>query len=272
MLWCVVVLFVGFACLWGGGVGFSAGRIGDALKTLPEEAPDPSAAHTVKPGETLGLIARAHGLEPTELAQANGIRNPDRLYVGQVLSIPEKSTHTVAIGETLSNIGALYEVSVTDLVLENGISNPDFIRPGQTLAIPKAGAQTALASRARTNTVLCWPLYGAITSVFGMRWGRPHNGIDIAGDIGDSVRASSNGVVSFAGQKGGFGNLVVLEHYDGLTTFYGHLSHIGVKDGMHVLTGETLGLVGSSGNSTGPHLHFELRRKDVPIDPRPLLP
>ncbi|MDR7481390.1 MAG: peptidoglycan DD-metalloendopeptidase family protein [Armatimonadota bacterium] len=118
-----------------------------------------------------------------------------------------------------------------------------------------------------------WPLRGAITSRFGFRR-HPifrarlfHQGVDIAAPYGAPVRAAGDGTVLFAGWYGGYGKLVVLDHGDGLSTLYGHLSAILVAPGAPVTRGQILGRVGSTGYSTGPHLHFEFRRNGRPVDP-----
>ncbi|MEO8067100.1 MAG: M23 family metallopeptidase [Flavobacteriales bacterium] len=110
------------------------------------------------------------------------------------------------------------------------------------------------------------PIVGVVTSRFGWRDGRPHNGVDIDLQVWDTVRTMFPGEVRFSGTFGGFGRLVVVRHYNGLETFYAHLHRLKVTVGQHVDAGELLGLGGSSGHSTGSHLHFEVRFKGVPID------
>ncbi|MFQ5557920.1 MAG: murein hydrolase activator EnvC family protein [Acidimicrobiales bacterium] len=122
------------------------------------------------------------------------------------------------------------------------------------------------------------PVKGAVGSGFGRRRHpilgavRMHTGVDIGGDTGDSVWASKAGVVLFAGRRGGYGNTIVVQHEGGVTTLYAHLSEIHVSAGDSVDRGEGIGLVGSTGLSTGPHLHFEVRRDGSPEDPLLFLP
>lgn len=111
------------------------------------------------------------------------------------------------------------------------------------------------------------PVPPVVTSRFGWRDGRPHNGVDLDLEVGDPVRSAFPGVVRFAGTFGGFGRLVVVRHYNGLETYYAHLQRLKVKSGDVLEAGEAVGLGGSSGHSTGSHLHFEVRFKGVPIDP-----
>jgi murein DD-endopeptidase MepM/ murein hydrolase activator NlpD len=113
-----------------------------------------------------------------------------------------------------------------------------------------------------------WPASGPVTSEFGYRWGRMHEGIDIGAPVGTPVLAARGGIVSYAGQMSGYGNIVLVEHGGGLTTAYAHQSRIHAAVGQLVTAGQQLGEVGSTGNSTGPHLHFEVRVNGSPRNPR----
>lgn len=124
-----------------------------------------------------------------------------------------------------------------------------------------------------------WAHLGKINNEFGFRrnpfGGRTyefHGGLDIDGEKGDGIMAPANGIVTKAGWQGGYGNLIEIDHGNGLTTRYGHLSSVGVQVGDNVQRGQLIGAVGSTGRSTGPHLHYELRLNDKPINPRRLLP
>lgn len=119
----------------------------------------------------------------------------------------------------------------------------------------------------------CFPVKNIITSPYGWRtrWERPHRGVDILLNTGDPVRACFPGVVRIARPMGGYGNLVVIRHNNGLETCYGHLSKINVKPRQIVDAGDTIGLGGNTGRSTGPHLHFEVRFQYEPFDPEWLL-
>ena len=112
-----------------------------------------------------------------------------------------------------------------------------------------------------------WPVNAPITSPFGWRWGRMHEGIDLGAAYGTPIAAAASGVVIYAGWEGGYGNLVVIDHGGGLATAYGHQSRIAVSVGQSVSQGETIGYVGSTGHSTGPHLHFEVRVNGQAVDP-----
>jgi peptidoglycan hydrolase-like protein with peptidoglycan-binding domain len=116
------------------------------------------------------------------------------------------------------------------------------------------------------------PAHGPITSPFGMRWGRPHQGIDFGAPYGAPVNAAGVGTVISAGwNSGGYGNLVIIQHRLSFQTYYAHMSRIAVSVGQRVAGGSRVGYVGATGHATGPHLHFEVRHYGVPIDPMPYL-
>ena len=123
----------------------------------------------------------------------------------------------------------------------------------------------------KDNERFCFPVKNIITSPYGWRWNRPHRGVDIRLRIGEPVHCAFNGVVRIARPMGAYGNLVVVRHYNGLETVYGHLSKINVKPMQVVAAGQVLGLGGSTGRSTGPHLHFEVRFQYEPFDPEWIL-
>ena len=118
---------------------------------------------------------------------------------------------------------------------------------------------------------LSWPVNGAVGSVFGPRGDRFHTGVDIVASTGTPVGAARAGRVVFAGWYTGYGRLVVVAHGDGVRSFYAHLLRFTVRVGDRVRTGERLGLVGASGEATGPHLHFEVRVRGAAVDPLPAL-
>jgi murein DD-endopeptidase MepM/ murein hydrolase activator NlpD len=134
-----------------------------------------------------------------------------------------------------------------------------------------AKIQAAQAHSTVTRTVsaagLVWPVSASITSPFGWRWGRMHEGIDLGAPYGTPIVAAAAGTVIYAGWLGGYGNLTVIDHGEGLSTAYGHQSQIAVSVGQQVAQGQVIGYVGSTGHSTGPHLHFEVRVGGQAVDP-----
>jgi len=124
-----------------------------------------------------------------------------------------------------------------------------------------------------TSTPTLWPVVGHLTGTFGERMdpfsgeGAFHTGVDIAAQYGDSVRVSADGIVIEAGDRAGYGRLVVVDHGFGVTTWYGHLSSFNVMVGEQIRRGDTIGNVGVSGRSTGPHVHYEVRINGAPVNP-----
>ena len=114
---------------------------------------------------------------------------------------------------------------------------------------------------------LIYPVNGTFTSPFGQRWGRLHAGIDISAPTGTPIRAADSGRVALAGWTGGYGQYTCIQHTGSMSTCYGHQSRIGVSGGQGVSQGQVIGAVGNTGNSTGPHLHFEVRINGNPVDP-----
>ena len=133
---------------------------------------------------------------------------------------------------------------------------------------PPAGSSGSGVS----SSGLAWPVNAPITSPFGMRWGRMHEGIDLGAAYGSPIAAAAAGTVVWCGWMDGYGNLVVIDHGNGLATAYGHQSRIVVGCNQTVAQGQTIGYVGSTGHSTGPHLHFEVRVNGSPVDPLGYLP
>ena len=137
-----------------------------------------------------------------------------------------------------------------------------------------AGSSKVSTSRELSNKkvnlgmTLTRPVSGVLTSRYGYRWGRTHTGIDIGAPTGTSIKAASSGTVTFAGWKGSLGNLVVLSHGNGIQTYYGHCSKLLVSAGQKVSAGQLIAKVGSTGRSTGSHLHFEIRVNGSSINPQ----
>ncbi|MDX6438508.1 MAG: hypothetical protein QOF45_1091 [Gaiellaceae bacterium] len=134
------------------------------------------------------------------------------------------------------------------------------IRSSQSSSVPGPIGQPSAAG-------LIWPVQGVLTSGFGWRWGRLHAGIDLAVGVGTPVVAAAAGTVILAGWLGGYGNLVVIDHGNGMATAYGHNTSVTVGVGQSVSQGQLIAYSGSTGHSTGPHVHFEVRINGTPVDP-----
>ena len=128
-------------------------------------------------------------------------------------------------------------------------------------------AQSTSSTASPSAFGLIWPVNGSVTSGFGLRWGRMHTGIDIAVPTGTPVHAAAAGTVVYAGWMSGYGFLVAIDHGGGLATAYAHNSSLLVTVGEQVAQGEVVSLSGSTGHSTGPHVHFEVRVNGIPVDP-----
>jgi murein DD-endopeptidase MepM/ murein hydrolase activator NlpD len=155
----------------------------------------------------------------------------------------------------------------------NAELNANAARAAQQRASRSARLAGAVDTGGRVSgSGLRWPVGGPVTSEFGSRWGRLHAGLDISAPSGTPIRAAKDGDVVFAGSQGGYGNVVIVDHGGGLTTLYAHMSRLGTRDGAEVSGGEVIGYVGSTGHSTGNHLHFESRVGGSPQNPRRYLP
>lgn len=204
-------------------------------------------------------------------------------YVRQEATKPDRSAvvrgpsreYTVQHRDTLWRIGVRYGVSLHELLAVNPNLDPGKLQVGQRLMLPSHAREQPLAEvdeQLSLGGAFIWPVDAPVSSYFGPRWGRFHAGIDLAADSGDPIKAARDGHVLLSGAVQGYGNTVVLEHSDGSRTLYGHASKLLVKAGQQVKQGETIALVGTTGNSTGPHLHFEVIVEGKPRDPLSLLP
>lgn len=164
------------------------------------------------------------------------------------------------------------EVSAALAARIESITSESSGHDGAEAAILEVIRERATGARSAGATALIWPAEGPVTSEFGARWGRMHRGVDIGADEGTPVRAARAGTVIEADYLSGYGLHVLIDHGDGLTTLYAHLSVIHVTAGEQIAQGSQLGEVGMTGNTTGPHLHFETRKVGDPQDPRTLLP
>jgi len=201
--------------------------------------------------------------------------------------------HVVEAGETPVSIAKRAGIPLDDFLEINGLHRNDPLEPGRPvflfgnptgLAPAEPGPEPAPAEPAPPSTTsptpsalpapLRWPMAAPrLTSRFGKRWGKPHEGIDMAAPIGTPVFAAQAGSVIYAGdQVRGYGNMVVVKHADELVTVYAHNSVLLVHTGDRVTAGQEIARVGDTGRSTAPHLHFEVRRRDTPLDPMPFLP
>jgi len=164
----------------------------------------------------------------------------------------------------------MYNSDANLIGARNGLTNLNNIVVDQKIFVPYSSVRAIdliSASMGPAVWPLSWPLVGVITSPFGMREGRPHEGIDIAVEEGTPVRATAPGRVVFAGPRGTYGLAVIVDHGGGVRTLYAHCSKLLVSEGSSVDTGAVIALSGNTGRSTGPHLHLEVLKNGVPLDP-----
>lgn len=187
----------------------------------------------------------------------------------------------IEINGTISYIARRYGYDSKKISEINGISESSRVRVGDWLFMPYSDKQLALfekkgitrQSLKRPRGEFVWPIEGLkVTSRLGQRWGMVHTGLDIAAPRGTLVLAALDGEVVSARRAGGYGITVVIRHDSEFTTLYAHLHRALVKKGDKVRKGQAIALCGNTGKSTGPHLHFEVRSMDIPLDPEMFLP
>ena len=243
----------------------AAGCRSDARPMHP--ANEPGRWYVVGPGETLGDIAARVGVPEEDLLEVNGFKSAAEVHPGKLIFVLNGPKGAIDEGDHADEASVADDGNDARVGTSTGGGAPgtDEARPGGPGAAPSASARR---SRFR------WPVESPrVTSLFGSRWGRPHEGIDLTAPIGTPVFAVDTGDVVYAGNAiRGYGNMIVLKHTGELMTVYAHNSVLLVKVGDHVETGQRIALSGQSGHATGPHVHFEVRRGQVPRDPLPYLP
>ena len=240
-----------------------------ARQTAARNEPATSRVYIVREGDTLSEIASRNNVALSKLVALNNLRDTDHIIKGQSLLLPGTSfPYQVKKGESLGLIAARFGLTARELAAINGLRNPDRVMAGRVLTIPagQGGGETRI-SRSLPLNQLDWPVIGWISSPYGIRDGGMHEGLDIAADYGQIVRAVQAGTVVFAGPRGTYGNAVIIDHGNGLRTLYAHNSKLLVHAGQKVLSDQPIARVGSTGHSTGPHVHLEVLLNGVPFDP-----
>lgn len=241
------------------------------LAPLLVAAGDPATEteHVVEEGETLNGIANRAKVPAAVIAAANGLVEPYSVRVGQVLQIPRQRRHIVKAGETGFAIAMRYGVPFENVAIANGLQAPYTVRTGQELIIPAVLKSPPPVPQVRDEPYFRWPHDGGVLLGFS----DTHDGIDIAANPLEMVRASASGTVVFADEeKTRFGRQVLIDHGNGWQTSYGHLARLTVEKGDFVKTGERIGLAGDAGVATRTEIHFEIRKDGVDIDPATKLP
>ncbi len=268
-------------------------RLAVADTTEPSDVRTGIITYTVQPGDTVEAIAVRFGLQPSTLVWSNEAveETPDRLDIGQVLYVlpVDGIWYTVQEEDTLDGIAAKFKAKVEDIIASplNGLSDSSNLLPGQKIVVPKgvkpfvpraapqpantytAGAYAGAPVGVAASGTFQWPTNGYISQ--GYWWG--HRAVDIANAVGIPIAAADSGYVSFAGwDNTGYGYMVMINHGNGFTTVYAHLSAYYVDPGQPVSRGQIIAAMGSTGRSTGPHLHFEIRYGGVLQNPLYYLP
>lgn len=258
---------------------------------------DEEKIHKVTSGESFWSISRKYNISIDDLQKANPKADPNKIKIDQVLNLvvpkPLISVKTVEKAEYTENIpfeqtvefsGSLYKDQssikvkgaygersvVAEVVKINGVEDSRNILSEKVTKEPKTQilvkGTKELPPKKGTGT-FSMPTRGTLTSRYGARWGSVHEGIDLATPIGTAVNAADGGVVTWAGARGSYGNLVIIDHGAGFVSYYGHLSKIYVKVGAKVYKGQKIAASGNTGRSTGPHVHFEIRKNGKAVDP-----
>jgi murein DD-endopeptidase MepM/ murein hydrolase activator NlpD len=216
---------------------------GCAKHIVSREKPSPPSAkkgiyHVVERHQTLYRICKTYGVNIKEVASLNGINDPGKIETGQRIFIP-------GARKVLK-----VEIYIDDVVMESGEKGK--------IAFKKLD--------------FLQPIEGRITEFFNDTESKRHQGIDIPAALGTPIKASSSGAVIYSGNTiRGYGNLIILRHSEEWVTVYAHNQVNLVEEGNWVERGQTIGRVGQTGRATGPHLHFEIRRKNKAVDPMPFL-
>ncbi|MDI6600215.1 MAG: peptidoglycan DD-metalloendopeptidase family protein [Thermoanaerobacteraceae bacterium] len=273
----------------------SLGEVTDEEKALDMLLKsDQMTTYTVKKGDTLWDIASANGTSADKLMALNPNIKEKAMQPGDtiVLDKPkplvtvvtkEVAEYEMPIPFEIENIqDNTLPIRVTrvkqqgvegskqvkaEIIKENGVEVARNILEEKVISQPVKRVVRIGTNRTLASGVFSYPVAGVLTSRFGQRWGREHTGVDLAVPIGTEVRASDGGKVIFTGRSGGYGILVKIDHGNGYVTYYGHLSKILVDKGDRVAKGDVIALSGNTGNTTGPHLHFEVRKNGVPQNP-----
>ena len=210
------------------------------IKVSAYQSEPGTLTYKIKPGDTLFSICRKHNVEISLVTALNDLTNANKIKAGQEIIIPLEVSFATP-------------VSVTTTSVEK-----------RDVSIQSVGSR--LSSRTN-NGFMMVPTTGTISSLYGPRKGEFHTGLDIANYLGTPIYAAQSGKVTFTGWRGNYGRTVIIDHLNGYKTLYGHNRKIIVKSGQIVKTGQLISQMGSTGRSTGPHLHFEVHYNNKVVNP-----
>jgi murein DD-endopeptidase MepM/ murein hydrolase activator NlpD len=235
-------------------------------------------AHTIGRKENFWNVSRKYKVDIDTILGANPGLTKLHAVLGQTIRVPNRAgvIHKTTEQETVQTIAGLYKVPTETITSINNLGPKSVLVPGLDLFIPgvKPVILTAeITEQCSLRGMFCSPLLGTVTS--GMGWRRhptggfrgKHTGIDIAAREGTSITAAATGTVVQTGESEYIGRFVIIKHENSYTTIYGHCSKILTKPGKTVKKGEIIAKSGHTGRVTGPHLHFEIRKYNIPQDP-----
>ena len=216
--------------------------------------------HRVERGQTLQGIAKAYNVQPQEIVKINRFKEPVTLREGDAVFIPGASREKIIDATIEYKTGAAPE--------EPKAIEPKTVKP-KIASIPPHTKEPSTVEKGR----FVWPVDGKVISEFGMRNGEKHSGIDIKAEEGKPVKAADSGKVIYSGNGlNGYGNTIIIKHEGTFFTVYAHNKKNLASEGSLVEKGEEIAQVGETGNATTPHLHFEIRKNKVTVDPILYLP
>ena len=234
--------------------------------------------YTVQPGDLLSFIASDYGVSMNSIIWANSLRDADSIQPGQVLKIPPVSgvIHKVKKGDTVASLAKKYSTDEAKIFEFNGLPQSGELQMGDEIIVPDGTIKSSYVATGSSNVVnrsfSYLPNFGDYFMIptAGYNWGRIHgrNGVDVANSCGTPIYAAADGSVAASdgiGYNGGFGKFVKLVHSNGTETLYAHATKLLVGLGEYVSRGQIIALTGSTGRSTGCHLHFEVHGARNPL-------
>ena len=230
--------------------------------------------HEVKSGDSIWRLAKKYQVNTQTIVNANKMKEKAVIQVGDVLKIPDRPGifYTAKKKESLRDIGKRFKVDTQLIARSNGLNKNEIFK-GDEIFLP--GAKAIPEIFYVKQKVFSWPIKAnyRLTSGYGWRT-HPlsgnkafHTGIDIGASMKTPIYAAASGVVVFSGDGGSYGNMIIIRHKNGLYTVYGHASRLLAKKGIFVKKGQKIALVGSTGASTGAHLHFEIKSQERYVNP-----
>lgn len=235
------------------------------------------SSYRVSPGDTVGAIAERFGVSQDAIISFNDIQNTRALRPGQLLKVPSMAgiLYTAKEGDSVESVAASFEIDANGIIEANRLLRPEL--PARKVVFLPDARLPSFKLREINGDLFRWPVRGWVTSRFGWR-NDPfsgnrsfHNGLDVGAAMGTPILAAMEGRVAETGYSSTLGNYVLLAHHSGWSSFYGHMSSVSVKAGQYVNLGSKIGAVGSTGYSTGPHVHFSVFKYGRSMNPSVVL-